>query len=126
MPEETDRLAKIAFPKGTIYMTMRDELGVIFEDEDFAHLFPRSGQLAMASWRLSLLTIMQFAEGLSNRQAAEAVRARIDCKYTLSWSSAILASTLRSCASSGSACWRAVPRSCSSTIYSTDSGRWDS
>lgn len=64
-------------------MTMRDELGAIFEDEDFAHLFPRRGQPAMAPWRLALVTIMQFAEGLSDRQAADAVRARIDWKYAL-------------------------------------------
>ncbi len=38
----------------------------------------------MAPWRLALVTIMQFAEGLSDRQAADAVRARIDCKYALS------------------------------------------
>ena len=84
VPEETARVAKAAFPKGTTYMTMRDELGVIFEDEDFAHLFPRRGQPAMAPWRLALVTIMQFAEGLSDRQAADAVRARIDWKYALS------------------------------------------
>src|SRR5215207_7432719 len=84
VPKETARVAKAAFPKGTTYMTMRDELGVIFEDEDFAHLFPSRGQPAMAPWRLALVTIMQFAEGLSDRQAAEAVRARIDCKYALS------------------------------------------
>jgi transposase len=65
-------------------MTMRDELGAIFEDEDFAHLFPSRGRPAMAPWRLALVTIMQFAEGLSDRQAADAVRARIDCKYALS------------------------------------------
>jgi hypothetical protein len=53
-------------------MTMRDELGVIFEDEDFADLFPRRAQPAMASWRLALVTIMQFAEGLSDRQTADA------------------------------------------------------
>jgi len=84
VPEETARVAKAAFPKGTTYMTMRDELGAIFEDEDFAHLFPRRGQPAMAPWRLALVTIMQFAEGLSDRQAADAVRARIDWKYALS------------------------------------------
>jgi transposase len=84
IPEETARVAKAAFPKGTTYMTMRDTLGAIFEDEDFAHLFPRRGQPAMAPWRLALVTIMQFAEGLSDRQAAEAVRARIDWKYALS------------------------------------------
>jgi transposase len=84
IPPETIRVAKAAFPKSTTYMTMRDELGVIFEDEDFAHLFPRRGQPAMAPWRLALVTIMQFAEGLSDRQAADAVRARIDWKYALS------------------------------------------
>ncbi len=84
VPEETARVARAAFPKGTVYMTMRDELGAIFEDEDFAHLFPRRGQPAMAPWRLAMVTIMQFAEGLSDRQAADAVRARIDWKYALS------------------------------------------
>ena len=84
VPEETARVARAAFPKGTLYMTMRDTLGEVFEDEDFAHLFPRRGQPAMAPWRLALVTIMQFAEGLSDRQAADAVRARIDCKYALS------------------------------------------
>ena len=84
VPEETARVARAAFPKGTVYMTMKDTLGELFEDEDFAHLFPRRGQPAMAPWRLALVTIMQFAEGLSDRQAADAVRARIDCKYALS------------------------------------------
>jgi len=65
-------------------MTMKDTLGEVFEDEDFAHLFPSRGQPAMAPWRLALVTIMQFAEGLSDRQAADAVRGRIDCKYALS------------------------------------------
>jgi transposase len=84
VPKQTARIAKAAFPKGTTYMTMRDELGAIFEDEDFAHLFPSRGQPAMAPWRLALVTIMQFAEGLSDRQAADAVRGRIDWKYALS------------------------------------------
>ncbi len=53
VPEQTARVAKAAFPKGTIYMTMSDELGAIFEDEDFADLFPRRGQPAMAPWRLA-------------------------------------------------------------------------
>src|ERR671938_25508 len=54
VPEQTARVAKAAFPKGTTYMTMRDELGAIFEDEDFAHLFPSRGQPAMTPWRLWL------------------------------------------------------------------------
>jgi transposase len=62
---------------------MRDELGVLFEDSDFAELFPRRGQPAFAPWRLALITVMQFLENLSDRQTAEAVRSRIDWKYAL-------------------------------------------
>jgi transposase len=65
-------------------MRMRDELGAIYDDEVFAHLFPTRGQPAEAPWRLALVTLLQFAEDLSDRQAAEAVRARIDWKYALS------------------------------------------
>lgn len=65
VPEQTARVARAAFPKGTLYMTMKDALGEIFEDEDFAYLFPSRGQPAMTPWRLALVTIMQFAEGLS-------------------------------------------------------------
>ncbi len=74
VPEETVRVAQAAFPKGTSYTRMRDELGgAVFEDEDFAHLFSARGYPALAPWRLALVTVMQFAEGLSDRQAAEAV-----------------------------------------------------
>ena len=62
---------------------MRDELGVLFEDSDFANLFPRRGQPAFAPWRLALIIVMQFLENLSDRQAAEAVRSRINWKYAL-------------------------------------------
>jgi transposase len=48
VPEETTRIARAAFPKGTTYMTLRDALGAIFEEEDFAHPFPSRGQPTMA------------------------------------------------------------------------------
>ena len=66
-----------------IFMRMRDELGTIYQDEAFAHLFSHTGQPAEAPWRLALVTVMQFAQGLSDRQAADAVRERIDFKYVL-------------------------------------------
>jgi transposase len=81
VPPATARITKAAFPKGSIFMRMRDELGVLYTDETFASLFPPDGQPALAPWRLALVTIMQFVEGLSDRQAAEAVRARLDWKY---------------------------------------------
>src|SRR5215218_5860795 len=84
VPEETRRVAQAAFPHGNVYMRMRDELGTIDDDQLFAPLFPTRGQPAAAPWRLALTTVMQFAEGLSDRQAADAVRRRIDWKYALS------------------------------------------
>jgi transposase len=83
IPEETARVARAAYPKGNVFMHMRDELGTIYQDEVFAHLFSHTGQPAEAPWRLALVTVMQFAEGLSDRQAADAVRGRIDFKYAL-------------------------------------------
>jgi transposase len=84
IPEETRRIAGRAFPKGNIYMQMRDELGILYEDADFSSLFSSRGQPAYSPWRLTLVCIMQYVANLSDRQAAEAVRARIDWKYALS------------------------------------------
>jgi len=81
VPEETARIAKAAFPKGNPYIQMRDLLGTLFEDPQFTKLFPVQGQPAETPWRLALTSVFQFAEGLTDRQAAEAVRSRIDWKY---------------------------------------------
>src|SRR5690349_5271283 len=82
-PEETARVAHAAFPRGNAWIAMREAVGPIYDDASFASLFARGGRPAEAPWRLALVTVMQFAEGLSDRQAAEAVRARIDWKYAL-------------------------------------------
>jgi transposase len=83
VPGDTARIARAAFPRGNPYLMLRDRLGAVFADTDFADLYPRLGQPAYAPWRLALVTLLQFREGLSDRQAAEAVRARIDWKYLL-------------------------------------------
>lgn len=83
IPEETARVARAAFPKGNLYMTMRNEMGTLYHDTDFEALFPTHGQPAFSPWRLALTCVMQFIAGLSDRQAAEAVRSRIDWKYAL-------------------------------------------
>ena len=83
VPEETARVARAAFPKGNPYLTLRDELETIYADSLFASLFPKRGQPAESPGRLALVTVLQFAEGLSDRQAADAVRSRIDWKYLL-------------------------------------------
>lgn len=83
IPEQTARIAHAAFPNGTPYLILRDELGPLYRDEDFSKLFPTRGQPALSPWRLALVTVLHFRENLSDRQAAEAVRARIDWKYLL-------------------------------------------
>src|SRR5947209_1870894 len=83
VPEATARVARTAFRKGNPLLKLRDELGAIFADADFADLFPELGQPGLPPWRLALVTLLQFRENLPDRQAAEAVRARIDWKYLL-------------------------------------------
>ena len=83
VPETTARVARAAFRKGNPLLKLRDDLGTIFADEDFADLFPKRGQPGLAPWRLALVTLLQFREDLADRRAAEAVRARIDWKYLL-------------------------------------------
>jgi transposase len=84
IPETTAKIARRAFRKGNVYMQMRDLLGTFFTDDQFADLYPADGQPAYAPWRLALVSVMQFAENLSDRQAADAVRDRIAWKYVLS------------------------------------------
>jgi len=83
IPAETRRVAQAAFPKGNLYVRLRDELGPLYEDEAFADLFPSRGRPAESPGRLALVTVFQFAEGLSDRAAAAAVQSRIDWKYAL-------------------------------------------
>ena len=83
VPDDTAHVARLAFPRGNLLLSLRDKLGPVFDNSRFAHLFPAKGQPAEAPWRLALVTLLQFAEDLSDRQAADAVRSRIDWKYLL-------------------------------------------
>jgi transposase len=83
VPAGTAQVARAAFPKGCLAMRIRDALGELFEDVEFAGLFAVRGRPAVSPARLALVLVLQFAEGLSDRQAADAVRGRIDWKYAL-------------------------------------------
>src|SRR5881392_4345277 len=83
MCPQTANSGRAAFRKGNPLLKLRDQLGAVFADADFADLFPRLGQPGLPPWRLALVTLLQFRENLPDRQAAEAVRARIDWKYLL-------------------------------------------
>jgi transposase len=83
VPEETKRVARKAFRKGHPWIQLRDEMPDLYDNEAFADLYPRSGQPAYAPWRLGLVSVLQFAEKLSDQQAADAVRSRLEWKYLL-------------------------------------------
>jgi transposase len=83
IPSETVRVARAAFPKGTVVTRLRDEFSALFDDEDFRRFYPSRGQPGLAPWRLALVTVFQFLEQLSDRQSADAVRSWIDWKYAL-------------------------------------------
>src|SRR3954453_11556843 len=83
VPAETARIARAAFSNGTVVMRLRDEFSALYQNEDFRNLYPTRGQPALPAWRLALVTVFQFLEHLSDRQAADAVRGRIDWKYAL-------------------------------------------
>ena len=78
VPELTKLMAQAAFPKGSIFMTIRDELGTVFEDEAFTDLYPSLGQPAESPARLALVTVMQFVENLTDRQALDSCSVRCD------------------------------------------------
>lgn len=83
IPRETIRIAHAAYPNVNMYIQMHDVLGIIYQDQSFAHSFPHNGRPVEAPWRLALITLMQFVEELPDRQAADAVRGRIYWKYAL-------------------------------------------
>jgi len=83
VPEQTRCVARAAFPKGCACLRVADVLGCVYRDSQFAALFPRRSQPAEAPGRLAFTTVLQFMEGLPNRQAADSVRARLDWKYAL-------------------------------------------
>jgi transposase len=83
IPGATLRVAKAAFPNGCLAMRVRDELGELFADKDFVELFATRGRPGFSPARLALVSVLQFAEGLTDRQAADAARGRLDWKYAL-------------------------------------------
>lgn len=83
VPALTAAVARAASPKGTLAMRLRDEVGQVFADAEFAAAFAVRGAPGYSPAQLALISILQKAESLSDRQAADQVRLRIDWKYAL-------------------------------------------
>lgn len=85
VPSATAAAVHAAFPKGNLYVDLRAEFGTLYTDDLFADLYPSSGRpVTVRPWRLALVLVMQYMEGLTDRQAADAVRRCMDWKYVLS------------------------------------------
>jgi transposase len=83
IPEQTVTVARAAFPRRSLAMRARDELGEVFSDGAFIDAFDVRGRPGISPGQLAMVTVLQFAENLTDRQAADAVRGRIDWKYLL-------------------------------------------
>src|SRR5215813_12456859 len=84
VPAVTAQVAKAAFgKKGALAIRIRDELGAWYEDGDFAGAYPVRGKPGLSPAQLAVVTVLQFTEDLTDRQAADAVRGRLDWKYCL-------------------------------------------
>jgi transposase len=65
------------------YRLLGEQLADLFVDIDFAPLYTNHGRAAVSPALLALVTIFQFLEHAPDRQAADAVRVRLDWKYAL-------------------------------------------
>ena len=74
IPEEAIQVAKAAFPEGNRYILLRDALGSLFHNPNFQHLFSHTGPSGEDPARLALITILQFAERLSDQKATNSDR----------------------------------------------------
>src|SRR4051794_25584507 len=83
IPEQTAAVARAAFREPALAMRVRDELGEVFADGAFIDAFGIRGRPGISPGQLAMVTVLQFAENLTDRQAADAVRGRIDWKYLL-------------------------------------------
>ena len=81
VPAETARVARAAFRKGSLAIRARDELGCWYGDAVFAGAYGVRGAPGISPAQLAMVTVLQFTENLTDRQAADAVRGRLDWKY---------------------------------------------
>ena len=75
--------AKYAWREAPLAVQVRDRFGELFPDVEFESAFAGRGRPGWSPGRLALVTVLQMAEGLTDRQAAEAVREKLSWQYAL-------------------------------------------
>ncbi|MCX5336411.1 MULTISPECIES: transposase [unclassified Streptomyces] len=76
------QVARASNPGATTATWVRDRLDGLWCDEDFATWYPRDARPGLSPAQLATVCVLQFVPALSDRQAAETVRCRIDFKST--------------------------------------------
>src|ERR1700691_5126233 len=83
VPAGTARVARAAFRKGSLAMRARDELGSWYDDQAFAGAYGGRGGRGISPAQLAMVMVLQYTGDLTDRQAADSVRGRLDWKYCL-------------------------------------------
>ncbi|WP_329283599.1 transposase [Streptomyces sp. NBC_01451] len=101
IPKQTVVVARAAFAKGSLPIRVRDRLAEVFVDEPFTEASGVWGAPGLLPGVLSLVTVLQFAEDLTDRQAAAMAVRAIDWKYALGAELTDTGFDARCCAGSG-------------------------
>jgi hypothetical protein len=80
IPQDTRQVAQQIYPPEHLLRRLGEEYAEVLRDEDFADLYPPTGQPALSPALLALVTVLQAIEHCSDRLAAQMVRSRIDWK----------------------------------------------
>ena len=83
VPADTARAARAAFPRGSLAVRIRDELGEVWSDQRLQGLFGGARQTGDLPGPAEIVLVLAMAENLTDRQAADMVRRAIDWKYAL-------------------------------------------
>ncbi len=83
MPAETAVVGEVLLKEDNPYRLTGDKLFEHLSDADFADLYSTEGKPGISPVILAFVTVFQFMEKFPDRQAAEALRMRVDWKYAL-------------------------------------------
>jgi len=83
MPKETGEIGEKILSGDSVYKLVGDDLFNQFTEADFADLYPEEGKPGYSPVILGFVSIFQYLEKYPDRQAAEALRMRLDWKYAL-------------------------------------------
>jgi transposase len=83
IPADTAAVVRQILPATHPLVVIGDRLSTFVSDATFADLYPAEGKPALSPALLAMVTLLQYWEGFSDRQALHMVVSRLDWKYAL-------------------------------------------